>query len=394
VAPFAGVAVRLARDSDALTTVGATVDEAAEEGERLGVLVVFLAAGAALVVAALALASARVTVPRLVRLAYGALLVIALAYAGSAAVARFGHPVEMATDAYHAFRGPPVGISAEGSDLNQRIFNLSGNGRYVLWETAWEYSQRERLFGSGAGSFVRSWQAERPFALQVRDAHSLYFEVLAELGPIGLGLLLVALLTPLVAALRTRSHPLVPFAAAAYVTWLAHIGVDWDWEMPLVMIVGFTCGAALLLAARRRPPRPLNRAVRFGLLSAVLATGAFALVGLIGNSAYERAEAAQEEGRLTEAREQARKATRWAPWSAEPWKLRAELGATQAAARGYLLEAIAAEPNDFESWLALSYVTEGRERRRAIRQARRLNPLDPGVVARATEIEPSPPVQG
>src|SRR6266542_4459338 len=50
------------------------------------------------------------------------------------------------------------------------------------------------------------------------DAHSLYVETLAELGPIGLALLSAALVVPLVAAVRARRHPLsVPADSVALV---------------------------------------------------------------------------------------------------------------------------------------------------------------------------------
>ncbi|HYT50946.1 MAG TPA: hypothetical protein VEL10_01935 [Gaiellaceae bacterium] len=53
---------------------------------------------------------------------------------------------------------------------------------------------------------------------KVRDAHSLYVETLAELGPIGLALLSAALVVPLVAAVRARRHPLsVPADSVALV---------------------------------------------------------------------------------------------------------------------------------------------------------------------------------
>ena len=56
--------------------------------------------------------------------------------------------------------------------------------------------EREPLLGEGAGSFSRTWLRERPVANEARDAHNLYLETLAELGPIGLVLLLLVLVTP------------------------------------------------------------------------------------------------------------------------------------------------------------------------------------------------------
>jgi hypothetical protein len=76
----------------------------------------------------------------------------------------------------------------------------------------------------------------------------LYLETAAELGLVGLVLLLAALGAPLVAAAR-QPHAGAP-AAAAYSTFLLHAGLDWDWEMPVTTFAGLACGAALLIAAR------------------------------------------------------------------------------------------------------------------------------------------------
>ena len=66
----------------------------------------------------------------------------------------------------------------------------------------------------------------------VRDGHSLYAETLAEIGLIGLSLLVATLAVPLVGGgRRARRFRYVPAAAAAYVAWLAASAVDWHWEM-------------------------------------------------------------------------------------------------------------------------------------------------------------------
>ena len=57
----------------------------------------------------------------------------------------------------------------------------------------------EPLLGTGAGSFEAHWFRERSVAFHARDAHNLYLETLAELGPVGLALLLATLALPLLA---------------------------------------------------------------------------------------------------------------------------------------------------------------------------------------------------
>ena len=102
-----------------------------------------------------------------------------------------------------------------------------------------------------AATSASGFASERS-ALKVRDAHGLYVETLAELGPLGLGLLLVALGVPFVAFWRTTRAPVVAGALGAYAAFVVHAGVDWDWELSAVTLAGLLCGALLVMAARRR----------------------------------------------------------------------------------------------------------------------------------------------
>jgi O-antigen ligase len=130
--------------------------------------------------------------------------------------------------------------------------NPLGEQRPYYWAVAWHEYQAHPWLGSGAGTFARHWQRERPLPLHVRDAHSLYLETLAEVGPLGLLLVVTVLGTPLVAACRRREGMATAALPAAYVAFLLHLGLDWDWEMPVVMLTGLACGAALLLGRRVR----------------------------------------------------------------------------------------------------------------------------------------------
>jgi hypothetical protein len=83
---------------------------------------------------------------------------------------------------------------------------------------------------------------------QAADAHSLYVETLAELGVVGLGLLLLFLGG--VAWGLVRLHRLDAGAAAglaaALAAWAIHAGLDWDWEMPALTLMALLLGAAAL----------------------------------------------------------------------------------------------------------------------------------------------------
>ena len=134
--------------------------------------------------------------------------------------------------------------------------------------------------GSGAGTYHQAWVERRPTANEAQDAHSLYLEVLAELGPIGLLLLAGTLALPFV---RGRG-----LALGAYAAFVVQAGVDWEWELPAVTLAGLLCGVAAL---RSSPSNTvlLGTKLRTAGVLATLVLAAFALVGLAGNRAISRA---------------------------------------------------------------------------------------------------------
>jgi hypothetical protein len=106
--------------------------------------------------------------------------------------------------------------------------------------------------------------------------------VLAELGPIGLGLLLVALAVPLVSARGAASASRFGAAAVAgYVAFLVHAFVDWDWEMPAVTLPAIALGAGVVILARRpASARPVGPRLRIALAAAAVLVAVASLLGL------------------------------------------------------------------------------------------------------------------
>ena len=110
---------------------------------------------------------------------------------------------------------------------------------------------------------------------------------------------------------------------------------------------------------------------------AVLALGALALFGLLGNIALARSGNASDATHWRQAASEARSAIDLAPWSAEPLRKLAvaQVGLGQIrAARNSLLEAVAKEPDDWSLWYQLSEVSTGALQRQAQAEVGRLNP--------------------
>jgi O-antigen ligase len=132
----------------------------------------------------------------------------------------------------------------------------AGSNRYAYWDVAVQTFAADPAVGAGAGGFAAAWLERRAFDESVRDAHSLLLETAAELGLVGLALLLLALGGVLAAALRAgRDDPaLAAGPAAALAVWAAHAAIDWDWEMPALTLVAAVLAGFLLARGYHRAP--------------------------------------------------------------------------------------------------------------------------------------------
>ncbi len=388
LAPASIAAVLISSQSDALTTPGASQQAIAAAGRDLAPTILLLVAVSMGAAVALTLADRRFEFSAAARRGYAVGLAIAALACLAVVFTRLGGPLELAEKAYVSFAGnaPEEERLALGSSLNQRLFTLQSRGRVVVWEAALDQRKVSPWFGSGAGSFEQYWLRTRQAPTQSRDAHSLYLETLAELGWIGAASILVTLALPIVAAIWARQQGLVAAAFGAYATFMVHAGVDWDWELPAVALVGLVIGASLLRLASRQgrrrktlPPRVRNAAIPL-LVAAFVASALL----LLGNRALAAAESAADAGDWTEAEQQATTATRWLPWAGQAWQQlgRAQLGLGEAVeARESLLEGARKDPSDWRIHYDLGVASGGAERERAYEEARELNRLAPDIQA-------------
>ncbi len=363
-----GVAVgparlQLAATAAALVPLAAAAvlaSHALDTGAALAIVILLLCAASAATAAALR--SVRITVTRPARTAFAAALVGIPLAAAVAVLVRLGGP----GGAYEKFREAPAPVHG---DVGGRLLTASGSNRADYWGVAWNSFQDAPLLGEGAGTYARTWLAERPIPQPVRDAHSLYLEMLAELGPFGLLLLAVALAAPL-AGRRSRWTPV---ALAPYAAFLLHAAQDWDWELPAVTVAAIASAAALVVP----PTGP--RLPRLAAIAPVALCG-LALLAYAGNRVLAESAAAADRADFSESADRARTAQRLQPWSAEPWRLLGEsdlAAGANAAARHSFRRALEQDPDNWELWLDLGLASEGTEQHAAWARAASLNPLSP-----------------
>jgi O-antigen ligase/polysaccharide polymerase Wzy-like membrane protein len=221
-------------------------------------------------------------------------------------------------------RGPAGTISHALDEFQQpakvsndpgRLLSSNGSNRWIWWrEAAGAFSDRP-IAGWGAGSFPIIHNEYREYDTQVRSAHDVPLQFLAEGGLIGAGLALGAIALFFMAAVRTlrekrvvsREARIALLAAAA--AWGVHCLIDWDWEIPGVTLPAL---AALAIAAapwregRRwldpKPPRDHRRrlnealAVPVGLTVVVMGLAFAVSTGVPALAEHKRTSALTQAG--------------------------------------------------------------------------------------------------
>ena len=329
--------------------------------------------------------------------------------AGAAAVAVIGLAAAVVTldvprlvdQQYKAFLRPGADYRYQ-SDPRQRIFNPTNNGRIDLWAAALKGYRAAPLRGQGAGTYQVIWFQHRPYNAQDYDAHSLYLELLSELGIPGLALAALALLTIMAgAARRIRGPDRAIFAAifAAMLAWAVRAGADWDWEMPVVTLWVFAVGGATLATpvteAQKQRARAVGRALQPGpTLRLLLAVGCLILAVAparvtVSQWQLNRSVRAFDRGDCAEAVDASLDSISAMGIRPEPFQILGwcdvRLGRTDLAMRA-MGEAVKRDPRGWEYHYGLALV-RGAARRDplpAAREAARLNPLEP-LTARAVK---------
>ena len=317
------------------------------------------------------------------RVAFGAVGVAALLALAVATVA-FDLPdrIDDQRQAFVEGNTPPG-----GADLRSRLTEVGNNGRLAIWRVALREAEADPWRGGGAGTFRLAWERDRPAPpAHVVDAHSLYYETRAELGWIGIGLLLVVFAVPLGVAVRRlwgpERHAHAAFLAAS-AALLVHSMVDWDWEMP-ALFIWFFGAAGVLLAA---PAEVAERAARPRRLTRVLAGLAVLLVAVtpltvtVSESRLNTSTEALREGDCATATNSALGSLDALSSQAGAFEVLGWCDARAGANRLAVAAMRNARRRDPGNWhyaygLAVTQALAGEDPRAAAALAKRLNPLD------------------
>ena len=269
-----------------------------------------------------------------------------------------------------------------------RLQSFSSNGRVPYWEAALHEFSAHPLTGGGSGSFEVWWAQHRgEKGGFVRDAHSLYLEALAELGVVGLVLLVFFFGWVLYVGVRTYLHASqsrrtqLAAALAAIVAFCLAAGYDWLWELPVLAIVFLLLASVVVSAGGRERQRPTPVALRVAGCAVAVAAMVGIAVPLSAANSIQQSQAAVRSGDLSGALADAEDAVRVEPFAAPPLlqkalvlEERGPLAAAERAARA----AVHHEPNEWRSWVVLSRLQARSGKAEAAlasyRKAKSLNP--------------------
>jgi hypothetical protein len=377
LAPAAALPVWYAARLPALTRAGSSLSAARSAGWRAGAVLLACCAFAAAVCFVLPKLERQVRIGAFAQRLVGTALIGAVVLLALAGLVRAGGPSGIASRVSASFNRslPPT-----GGDLSRRLTSFSGDGRADYWRVAWREVHAHPLLGGGAGSYERYWHRYRPTPFEAQNAHNLYLETLAELGPIGLALLLATFTVPFVSAARNRAGPGVTAATGGFAAFVAHAAVDWDFQIVAVTLAGLVCAAAVLAAGRTAPEPALSPPVRAGAVAVLVCLAALAITIQVGNSALADGTAALDRGDEALAARLAVRARTWQPWSYQPWQLLGEAALAagrRADARADFDKALARDRTEWSLWYDLAQASGGRARAHALAAARRLNPHAP-----------------
>jgi hypothetical protein len=283
-----------------------------------------------------------------------------------------------------------------------RLLSLAGSHRYQYWQVAWRAFTGSPFHGIGPGTFQFYWFGHTTRAEYIQNAHSLWFETLAETGIIGwlliAGFFALAVVRGIVRCLRAAGthRAVIATATAGVIAFCAAASFDWIWQIGVVPMVAMLLVAVTVMpesapvwhpgasgprasytAGRRLGPR---LALGLGSVLAVI----LITIPLASTVAVLASQAAAAKGQLAKALADANTAQAIEPGAASPYLQRAvvlEQANDISGASAAIKAAVAREPTDYKLWLTAERIaTEANHPRQALADYRRAQALYPTSV--------------
>lgn len=287
-------------------------------------------------------------------------------------------------------RDVPVARSATSLGLGAHFASGDSSGRSDYWSAALDAFSSSPIHGIGAGGYELWWDRHGTLPWPVRDAHSLFLQTLAELGLVGLAVLLAFFAAVAVQGVRARRDGLRAHADACLALLavaVASASIDWTWQLPACFAPAIVAAGILLGPGVRQPDEEIEAPARQRSLRLAIATTAVGFIavwtgGVVALTEIElsRSHDAATQGDLAGAADDARTASSVEPWAMEP---RMQLALVQfdarrlRAAAATIDTAIERSPDDWRPWVVKSVIEGYLGNRRAnlatLAKARELN---------------------
>ena len=287
-----------------------------------------------------------------------------------------------ASDAWHEF------TEAKGTVAGSaRLTSFSSNGRWPYWQSTLHENATAPLIGTGSGSFESWWAEHGKEGGFVRDAHSLYFETLGELGIVGLALIVGFLGWVLVAGMRRYldagggSRTQLAAALAGCTAFCVGAASDWLWELAVVPIAFLLLASVLVGAGEQRRSKSLPVPARVaGVVVSLIAMVAIA-IPLSSARSLQKSQNDAHAGSLDSALRAAHDAREVEPFAGRP-RLQEALvleaqGRLEEAGKA-AVKATDLEPDEWRAWVIRSRLeAELGEARAAVESFHRAQALNP-----------------
>jgi O-antigen ligase len=289
--------------------------------------------------------------------------------------------------------------SVESEGQRGRLLGIGNDGRLPLWNVARDHAfASDQLKGTGAGTYELQWDRHRTENHERLYAYSLYFELLGELGLVGIVLLagsLLGILIGLATCMRGPDRQAYAAGFAVALSWVVHAGVDIDWQTPAVCVPVFALGGLALARPRAASdrgarqsggPKQIDRltGLASGALRPILALACLAVALIPGQMALAQARLQDSVDALatnacTLAEAEARNSISALDSGSRPYEVLAMCAARRRSpdsAVRWAKTAVAHDPNSWEPHfvLGLAQASAGIDPRPEVLVAQRSNP--------------------